>query len=83
MIYELTFNDTDLGELQRFIDDLFNDNSLYFERLVSALARIGLKTRIESQLALFPNIEVAKRVIVSTLQSIKGVRHGKAQKENQ
>lgn len=75
MPYELTFNDTDLGELQRLLDDLFNDNPLVFERLVSALSRIGLHTRIETTLMLFPSLEVAKKKVVDTLKSIKGVNH--------
>ena len=73
MLYDLTFNDTDLLSLQSLLDDLFCKNDILFERLVSALSRIGLRVTIQSTIQLFPQWEVVKKEVVKTLK--KGMAH--------
>lgn len=71
----ISFSLSDLDELQRLLDDLFGSNSLVFERLVSALSRLGLRVSINSVVTLYPRLEVAKQEIINTLK--KGMSHVK------
>lgn len=71
-LYDLTFCDTDLSALSHLLDSLYADNSGYYERLVYALSRIGIRVTVEHSLgvSLCPATEVLKNKVVQILQGV-------------